>query len=115
MSDLDIDWDARLRAAVEKTLADRAARKAERQEFQRRRDFGLEARYRNKTARNQEAAMPYPPPCCAEVEEPPCAQHRQAQREVRFQGPKLRSGGGHLVVGESGKARPVRDEEVNHG
>jgi hypothetical protein len=55
--------------------------------------------------------VPYPPPCCAEVDEPPCAQHQQAQRVMRFEGPRSRSGSASRVVGESGKAKPAREEE----
>jgi hypothetical protein len=51
--------------------------------------------------------MPYPPECCAEVPEPPCEQHKQAQRVMRFEGPRVRTGAGQRVVGESGKARPA--------
>lgn len=46
-----IDWDERLRAAVEATLRKRAAKRAERAEFKRRRDYGLVQRYALKTAR----------------------------------------------------------------
>lgn len=105
----DIDWDARLRDAVAATLAARAARKAERQEFKRRRNFGLVQRYAAKTAR-LEATMPDVPPCCEGLDEP-CPQHRQAQRELRFQGPKRAPRGPSAVVGQSGRARPADPEE----
>jgi hypothetical protein len=49
-----IDWDARLRAAVEKTLAEKARRRAERLEFQTRRNHGLVARHARKLARKKE-------------------------------------------------------------
>lgn len=51
---LVIDWEQRLRDAVEETLRAKAKRKAERAEFKRRRDWGLTQRYARKTARNQE-------------------------------------------------------------
>lgn len=51
------------------------------------------------------------PLCCIEAEDPPCDQHRQQARVVRHQGPRNRSAGGSRVIGESGKARPVRDTE----
>jgi hypothetical protein len=50
------------------------------------------------------------PPCCEGLEEP-CPQHVQAARVVGRQGPRNRSGGGQRVIGESGKARPVRDTQ----
>jgi hypothetical protein len=49
------------------------------------------------------------PPCCEGLDEP-CQQHQQAARVMRHQGPRNRSAGGHHVIGESGKARPVPDE-----
>jgi hypothetical protein len=52
-----------------------------------------------------------PPPCCADLEDPPCAQHRQHARVVGRQGIKLRQGRGHAVVGESGRAKPVQGSE----
>ncbi|MEV6306470.1 hypothetical protein AB0M02_44175 [Actinoplanes sp. NPDC051861] len=47
-----IDWRARLEAAVEKTIRDRANRKAERAQLKARRDYGLKARHRNKLRRS---------------------------------------------------------------
>ena len=117
---LEIDWEARLKTAVEKTLAARAARKAEREEFKRRRDYGLQQRHGRKTARLRRESltppqdpgetMPDVPPCCAGLDEP-CPQHRQAASGVRHEGPRNRHAAGHRVVGESGKAKPVRDTE----
>lgn len=49
-----IDWEARLRAAVEETLRKRAKRRAERLEFQTRRNYGLQARHAAKLARMPE-------------------------------------------------------------
>lgn len=106
------EWQRHLAAAVEKTLAARAARKAEREEFKTRRDFGKARYHREKLARNrQEDAVPEPP-CCSALGEV-CPQHQQAAREIRHQGPRNRSGRPQVVVGESGKARPVRDTEEN--
>ncbi|MET8150240.1 hypothetical protein ACIBSW_13115 [Actinoplanes sp. NPDC049668] len=48
-----IDWEARLRAAVEETLRKRAQRRDERAEFKRRRDYGLQQRHAAKLARQQ--------------------------------------------------------------
>ncbi|WFE44275.1 hypothetical protein [Verrucosispora sp. WMMD1129] len=49
--------------------------------------------------------QPLPPACCREANEPDgCPQHRQQRRELRHTGIRVRSGGGHQVVGESGKA-----------
>lgn len=47
-----IDWDARLRAAVEATLARRAERRNERAALATSRRRGLEQRHANKLARN---------------------------------------------------------------
>lgn len=46
-----IDWEARLRAAVEETLRKRAQRRAERLEFQTRRAYGLQQRHAAKLQR----------------------------------------------------------------
>lgn len=51
-----IDWDARLRAAVEETLRKREARRNERETFARRRNHGLKARHAAKLARNSPPA-----------------------------------------------------------
>jgi hypothetical protein len=48
------------------------------------------------------------PPCCADAV---CPQHLQQAGVVRRQGPRNRSGRGHLVVGEPGRARPAREPE----
>lgn len=106
----EIDWDARLRAAVAETLRKREAKAAERREFKARRDAGLVQRYALKAARirHKEAAVPDPPPCCAEGL---CPQHRQSQRVLRSQGPRSRSASASRVIGDSGKARPVRETE----
>jgi hypothetical protein len=50
-----IDWDARLRAAVTKTITDRAARRDQRTQLNNPRAYGLAARHRNKL--NRGAAM----------------------------------------------------------
>lgn len=49
-----IDWDARLGAQVAAHAAKTAARRNEREEFKRRRNYGLRARYAAKAARNNE-------------------------------------------------------------
>lgn len=49
-----IDWEGRLRAAVEETLRKRAQRRAERVETKRRRDYGLQQRHAAKLARIQQ-------------------------------------------------------------
>jgi hypothetical protein len=52
------EWEKRLREAVEKTLQERARKKAERQQFALRRMHGLAARHARKLNRNsQEKAM----------------------------------------------------------
>lgn len=48
-----VDWQRRLQAAVEQTIARRVARRAERAEFKRRRDYGLQQRHARKLARNR--------------------------------------------------------------
>lgn len=50
----DEEWQERLRAAVEETLRRRAAKKAERLEFQTRRNHGLVQRHAAKLARKKE-------------------------------------------------------------
>jgi hypothetical protein len=50
----EIDWEARLRAAVEETLRKRARRNAERAEFKRRRNHGLKARHQQKLNRKEQ-------------------------------------------------------------
>lgn len=45
------DWEARLKAAVEKTLRERERKKEERAEFARRRAYGLVQRHGAKLAR----------------------------------------------------------------
>jgi hypothetical protein len=47
------DWEARLSEATSAYIARQAARKAERQEFKRRRDYGLTQRHARKTAHNR--------------------------------------------------------------
>lgn len=47
----EIDWQARLRAAVEETLRKAAARRVERAELKARRKVGLERRHARKLAR----------------------------------------------------------------
>jgi hypothetical protein len=51
-----IDWEQRLRAAVEQTLARRIAQRDERADKQRRRNYGLEQRHARKLARNVRTA-----------------------------------------------------------
>jgi hypothetical protein len=46
-----IDWDARLQAAVEATIAERDRRRNERAEFARRRNWGVEQRHKTKLNR----------------------------------------------------------------
>lgn len=54
MTDIEpIDWDARLRSAVEKTLNARLARLKTRQALTETRNYGLTARHDNKTKRNR--------------------------------------------------------------
>jgi tRNA G26 N,N-dimethylase Trm1 len=48
------EWEKRLRAAVEKTLQERARKKTERQQFALRRMHGLAARHAAKLARKKE-------------------------------------------------------------
>lgn len=50
-----IDWEARLKAAVEKTLRDRDAKRAERAMFAERRNYGLVQRHNTKLARIRRA------------------------------------------------------------
>lgn len=50
-------------------------------------------------------------PCCAESPDEVCAQHAQAARVIRYEGMRNRSYRGGAVVGEPGKAKPVRDTE----
>lgn len=108
-SPLGIDWEERLRIAVEETLRKRELRRQERQEFKARRDAGLEIRHRTKLARNrQENAMTSTPPCCAGLSEP-CPQHVQAARVQGHAGPRSRGGAAQRVVGESGRIKPARD------
>jgi hypothetical protein len=126
------EWQERLQAAVGETLRKRAAKRAERQQFAADRDAGLVQRHAQKLARGSRGhqrgrgpgeteapkpltpqsdpgePMPELPPCCAGLDEP-CAQHRQAAREIPHQGPRSRSGRPRPVMGESGKARPKRN------
>ena len=96
-----VDWRARLEAAVAETLRVRAARAAVRRELDARRQVGLARRQAEKLGLAS-------PECCAGLEEP-CPQHVQAARVVRHQGPRSRSGGATAVIGESGRAKPVRN------
>lgn len=96
-----IDWDARLRAAVEQTLEKQEARRITRAEFRARRDAGLQARHAEKLARN--GVLPL---CCREADTPPCPQHRQTRKATEQQGPRARQAPTR-VVGESGKTRPA--------
>lgn len=58
MTDLpEIDWQARLRAAVEETLRKQAAKRDERRAMKTRRDAGLERRHAAKLARQDAAAL----------------------------------------------------------
>lgn len=91
-----IDWDARLRAAVDASTAKRQAREQERAEFKARRDAGLRERHAEKLARG--GALP---PCCAEAPYPPCPQHTQARRVTGSQGPRAKLPPS-AVIGESG-------------
>ncbi|BEL09195.1 hypothetical protein Q0Z83_073860 [Actinoplanes sichuanensis] len=91
-----VDWDARLRSAVEQTLAKRQAREQERREFKARRGAGLEQRYAEKLARGGKLPL-----CCAEAEFAPCPQHRQARQVIGDQGPKAKQPTS-AVIGESG-------------
>ncbi|MEV6847626.1 hypothetical protein [Actinoplanes sp. NPDC051411] len=50
----DEEWQQRLTEAVKQTLAARQARRDERAEFKRRRDYGLAQRHARKAARNRE-------------------------------------------------------------
>ncbi|GIE79076.1 hypothetical protein Aph02nite_50260 [Actinoplanes philippinensis] len=81
----DDEWQERLRAAVEQTLAKRAARQAEREAFKARRAAGLKARHLAKLARD--GALPL---CCRESDDPPCPQHRQARAVTGEQGPRAK-------------------------
>jgi hypothetical protein len=56
--------------------------------------------------------MPDTPPCCAEVEEPPCPQHAQAAKVLRHNGIRLHAGRAATAIGESGKAKPAKPEEA---
>lgn len=49
--------------------------------------------------------QPLPPPCCREADDGVCPQHEQQARVLRHQGIRVRSGGGHAVMGSSGRAR----------
>jgi len=114
------DWQARLAERTAAYLAQRDRRKAERQEFQRRRAYGLAQRHAQKLALNRAEAlaaqqnpggqMPDQPPCCAGLSEP-CPQHRQAARIAWNDGPRKRSAGGTRVIGEEGRARPAPEPE----
>jgi hypothetical protein len=107
-----MDWQERLRAAVAETLRYRAARRDLRRELDARRRAGLTARHREKLARNrQEDTMPNVPPCCRESPDRLCPQHEQQSRVTRHVAIKPRGGRGHRVIGEEGKARPLRDTE----
>lgn len=52
------DWEARLAEQMAGYALRQAARKAERDEFKRRRDYGLTQRHARKTARNQQENQP---------------------------------------------------------
>lgn len=78
-----IDWEARLRAAVDASTAKRQARERQRAEFKARRDAGLKARHLAKLTRN--GTLPL---CCRETDDPPCLQHRQARAVLGDQGPR---------------------------
>jgi hypothetical protein len=115
MSELpEIDWEARLRAAVEETLRRAAARRVERAELKARRNVGLQRRHAQKLAAadalvpqaNPGGQMPDQPPCCAGQDER-CPQHQQHARESWNKGPRSRSGAAQRVIGESGRARPA--------
>lgn len=59
MTDIEpVDWEARLRAATEKTLAERERRRNERAAFKARRDHGLAQRHARKLARNEQSVAP---------------------------------------------------------
>jgi hypothetical protein len=51
------------------------------------------------------------PPCCAELEEPPCPQHVQHARLVLRDGPRARGGRKSPVIGLPGNAEPAPEPE----
>lgn len=57
----DDEWQERLRAAVEKTLRTRQARRAEREQLTERRNHGLAARHNAKLARTPPKPEPTEP------------------------------------------------------
>lgn len=89
-----IDWEGRLRSAVEETVRKREAKREERRQFAEARQIGLQRRHAAKESRTNPRGSrghsrgrgatgdPMPDsmqPCCAEAGEPPCP-HREGNR-----------------------------------
>lgn len=120
--------ERRIAERVAETKRRKAAEHAERQRKKTARDAGLVRRHATKLATDDrgqprrngiEPITPQPtrgdlmadvPPCCAEAGEI-CAQHQQAARVMRGTGPRNRNARSQRVIGESGRAKPVRESD----